>query len=366
MFSFPRTVRLTAITGLVAAMVALAGCSSGSNTADAGDAAGGGGGEKVTLTFSTHLPETHFVSTEAVTILVEEAEAIAKAGGNTLEIEVFPGEQLGAAADQVDNLKNGVFDMASINPPYHPDQTPLSNVFNLPNIADSAGDLTRAYATVLADEDSQIRKTDFADNGMVPLAAIALTPYRVALTKPIDGLSSIENLKLRSGGGVQSDITKALGAVPVAMTAAEQYEGLQRGTLDGGIFNTPAMIDNKTAEVLKSFATNADLGTFSGALVISADTWAELPQWAQDALLQAGEKTTEHFAARIDELGAESDQKLVNDFGLQAFEFSKADLADIAKRLEPITNSWVDSVTQQGFDGKAALDEARAAVDGLK
>lgn len=326
---------------------------------------GGEGEESVTIRLAHHLPETHFVVEESLAIFMQNAEQAAQDDGREIKFEVFPAEQLGAAADQIENLKNGVFDAGLVMPPYNPDQMPLSNAFNLPNIADSSEQLTQAYYEVAMDRESAIYQEDFEKNELVPFATIALPPYRVAMTEPIDGLADLTGKNIRSGGAAQNDTIKALGATPVVMTAAEQYEGLQRGTLDGGLFNTPSMLDNKTAEVTEGFASNANLGGFSGAIVVSASALEDMPDWVEETLTEAGKAATDNYAEKVDGLGEDANEILVSEYGLKEYEFTDSELATISELLKPVEQSWLDSVEGRGAGGEAALTEARSALENV-
>ena len=325
-------------------------------------ASGASGSDEVTIRFADTLPESHFISQDHSQRFIATAEKLAKEEGHELKIEFFPDSQLGDAPDQIDNMTNGVFDMALIAPSYGPDQMPAGDVFNLPHIADSAEASALAYYDLMMDEGSELRSRDFDDNGLQPLSAFALPLYQIALTSEIDGIDSMESKKIRSGGGTQNATIEALGGTPVTLTTSEQYEGLQRGVIDGGIFNTPSMIDNKTAEVLKSFTTNADVAGFVGGLAISQSSWEELPQWAKDVLLEAGEDATDHFAGLVDELGKDAQQTLVDEYGLTAVELTDDQLDELQTRLSPLKEDWVNQ-SDGDFDRAAVLKAAQDAAD---
>lgn len=332
---------------------------------------GGGGGsgaqqDSATIRLSDSLPETHFISKDFSQKFLSEAKAAAKANSCDLKIEFFPDGQLGEPADQIDNMTNNVFDMGLVASPYDPDKMPLGDVFNLPFLSDSAGSLAMAYFAQMQDEKSAIYKRDFKDNKLVPVAAFALPLYQVALTSKFTSLDALKGKRIRSGGGVQNDIIEALGGTPVTLTTSEQYEGLQRGIIDGGIFNTPAMRDNKTAEVLSHFTSNASLGGFNGGLAISESTWSSLPDCAKDVLTEAGVAATEHFADMIDELGKEAAKQLVDDYDLTDVALSDSELGELRETLAPVKQKWVKEVASRKADGALALKEAESTLKDLE
>lgn len=343
-----------AIAGSMVVSALMAGCGGGP----------AGSADEVSLRFADGLPESHYLSKEFVQVFISEAEDIAAQGGHDLTIEHFPDSQLGDTADQVDNMGSGVFDGGLVASAYNTDQMPASDAFNLPTMSDDASVLTTAYDNVLADPDSEIVRRDFAENGTVAIAGAVAPIYELALSSGIDALSSIKGKKVRVSGGVQTDMVDALGGAPVSMSTAEQYESLERGVIDGGVFNTVSMVDNRTAEVLDAFTTNADLGAFSSALSMSSARWDGLPEWAQDALIEAGQVASEHFASVVTGLDKDSIETLQADFDMTAVELSDDDLASIQQTLGSLPEKWAAAAS--GFDGEAALDEARTAIEGAR
>jgi TRAP-type C4-dicarboxylate transport system substrate-binding protein len=341
---------LTALIGAVA--LVLSACGSGSS--------GGSGAASIKL--ADTLPVGHYISKDFTQYFIDQVEKKAETAGKEFTVDFFPDGQLGEAADQIDNINNGVFDAGLIASPYDPAHMPLGDAFNLPFTAPTSDILANAYYDVVTDKDSVIYQTDFEENNLVPMAVFALPTYQIAMTSSISGIDALQGKKIRSGGGVQNDTIKSLGGTPVTLTTAEQYEGLQRGIIDGGIFNTPSMVDNKTAEVLKAFTTNANMGGFNGGLAISDVAWSALPAWAQDVLIDAGKATTEHFSSLMIESKDSADDALVEDFGLTPVELSEDQLAALQARLQSVRKSWTAQVAKQGADGDAALSEALDAV----
>lgn len=350
MARFPKLAVALAATGV---MMTATACAGGGQS---------GGNDEVTIRFADTLPKSHFISMNHSQRFIKTAEALAKERGHKLTVEFFPDGQLGAPADQIDNMQNGVFDMGLVAPSYARDQMPAGDVFNLPRMADSAGTVANAYYGLMQNEESELYARDFRANKLHPLSAFALPLYQIAMTSEIQGIESLKGKKLRSGGGSQNAIIKALGGIPVTMTTSEQYQGLQRGILDGGIFNTPSMIDNKTGEVLTSFTTNADVAGFVGGLAISESTWDGLPGWAKDVLAQAGEDATTHFAGMVDQLGKKAQKTLASEYGMKAVELSDSELHELERLLEPVKQQWVNK-SGDNFNRAEVMKEAQAAIE---
>ncbi|CCG05204.1 TRAP transporter substrate-binding protein DctP [Blastococcus saxobsidens] len=348
----------------VASLVAVSGLAlvtaCGGGGGDGGSTGADGAEEAVTLKLGDILAENHYISEGFTQPLVEQVASVSEEAGCPVSIDVFPDGQLGEPADEVDNLNSGVFEVGHVAPPYNGDQMPLGNVFNLPRMASDASTLGLAYYDLARDAESEIYKYDFERNNMVPFAAYALPLYQFVTSKPIDGVEALRGLNIRSAGGPQNATVSALGATPVQMTAAEQYEGLQRGIIDGGIFNLPSLISNRTFEVTSHFTTNANVASFNGALVVSQPVWDELSECQQEALLTAGEEATEEFATSLPAVEEETIAQLEAE-GLTAVELGAADLEQLDQALSGVADTWLDTLPSDA-PGDAALEEAGAAI----
>lgn len=333
----------------IAILISLAGCGRATEESSG-----------ISVRFSDGLPPTHYLSKNFSQVFIAKSEAWAREHGHSLTVEHFPSGQLGDFPDQIDNMNNGVFDSGLVASAYNTDQMPASDVFNLSDMADDSETLTKAYYAVIRDRNSVVYQRDFAQNTMVPLATAVAPTYQLALTSDITGIDSFDNKRIRSSGGVQNDVIRALGGIPVSMSLAEQYESLERGVLDGGVFNTPSMVDNKTGEVLTSFTPNADAGSFGCALALSEQRWNQLPDWARQALVEGGRAASMTYAKRTDGLGAAATETLEKDLHVKPVRLSSEQQAALSHELRNVSGNWASH--NDSFDGRTALREARRAI----
>src|SRR2546427_12253985 len=75
----------------------------------------------VQLRFSHWVPPTHPMHTAAVAW----AEAIDKASNGSIQIAIFPGQQFGRAFDHYNMGRDGIADIAHVNPGYEPGRFPI-------------------------------------------------------------------------------------------------------------------------------------------------------------------------------------------------------------------------------------------------
>lgn len=327
---------------------------------DSGNGEGGGGAdsEPVTLRLANGLPASDQATRNWVEPFIEKAEETC----DDLTIEHFPDAQLGDWEDAVNILQNSVADLSVVAPPYASGQMPLSSALNLPRLG-SYEARTQAYYDLMMDESSAIHQTDFARNDIVPLASGATPLYElVTVDEPIEGPDALEGLLVRSTGGALDVAVRSLGGEPVAVTAGEQYQALERGTVDGGVFNYIALLSSSLEEVTKHGTLGAGIGSFNFAMAIPSDKWDELSQCAKDALTEAGRHVTD---ARVETVLAEEEEILqeLRDSGFTFYEFSEAERKELDRMLAPVADRWVEETSGEGFDAAQALEEAQAALE---
>ena len=146
-------------------------------------------------------------------------------------------------------------------------------------------------------------------------APFQLHMTKVAPIKPTD----ITGLRMRVGGGTISEITKTLGAVPVALSVPEGYNALERGIVDGTILPYEALHALKLAEVTKHHI-DVRMYTASQFTVMNLAKWNSLPDDLKKVLDDLGGTWAAEFAGaawdKAEEPGIEADKKLGNKFPL--------------------------------------------------
>ena len=96
----------------------------------------------VTLRFSHWSPPQHPMSQIAVP---EWVNAIEKASGGSIKIQVFPSQQLGKAIDHYDMACDGVADITWVNAGLQPGRFPLAQALEMPWLYSDPAGATLAF-----------------------------------------------------------------------------------------------------------------------------------------------------------------------------------------------------------------------------
>src|SRR5690606_37748659 len=181
------------------------------------------------------MGETLPAASSLAQTMMEWAETVEAKSEGRLKIQYFPGGQIVGAKDSLDLLLSGTVDIAYTAPLREASRLALSAVPALPGLPGGAVQLTEAYLDLMQ---GTLFDIELKDLGIVPLLAILTPQYEImTVQKKVLGKSDMGGLKIRSAGGVQGDTVKALGAVPVSISAPETYTALQRKTVDGALFS---------------------------------------------------------------------------------------------------------------------------------
>ena len=188
---------------------------------------------------ATHwLPPVHQIHKE----LMRWSEDLAKRSGNKIAISVLPAGQMGPPQRQFDLARTGVADIAYFLPGLTPGRFPMTDLFQLPFLFTREGHIDQplkaadasAIATTVADDLN--KQAEFEGTKIlysVPSPSGGLFMAKANVRKPAD----LKGLRIRHNGPVGAAQLAAWGATPVAVAPAEVADVMDKGTIDGMIFN---------------------------------------------------------------------------------------------------------------------------------
>ena len=180
----------------------------------------------VNLKMSSWVPAQHPLNPS----LQAWADDIKKESNGTITATLFPSEQLGKAFDHYDMARDGIADVAYINPGYQPGRFPIFAAASLPFLFSNAKGGSAAidawYRPYAAKEMKDV-KYCFAfvhDPGTFH--------SRTKITLPSD----IKGMKVRPATSTIGQMVTALGGTNVQASAPEARDMLERGVADAITF----------------------------------------------------------------------------------------------------------------------------------
>jgi TRAP-type C4-dicarboxylate transport system substrate-binding protein len=228
-----------------------------------------------TLKFAHWVPPAHTLTKSTIEPLQAAVE------GSGLEIEVYPGGELGAGPlEQYVRVVQGVADIVWGLQGYTSSQFPKTMVSELPGALPEG---MTGYDLIWNAYDAGLLDNEFP--GTKPLA-LWLSEPNVFIMKDIDVRTpaDLQGLKIRVSGSAAAAAVESLGATAVQMPAGEIYNSLQTGLIDGVITGSSAIGDFKLDEVANSYTLNAPLGHISFYVAMNQAKYDSLPEEQRAAI----------------------------------------------------------------------------------
>ena len=302
----------------------------------------------VNLKMSSWIPPAHPLNPS----LIAWAADIEKESGGTIKAKLFPSEQLGKAFDHYDMARDGIADLAYVNPGYQPGRFPIIAAGELPFlIANAKGgsaafdEWYRPYAV------KEMKDTHYC-------FAFLLDPEAFHSRHKILVPEDIKGDKVRPGDATQGAFVKLLGGTNVQASAPEAREVLERGVANSIIFPWGSVILFGIDKVLKY---DMDTPMFTTTFV-----WT-MNQAKYNSLSAAQRKViddhcTSEWAEKVATPFADFEHsghaRLAAEAGHQAYTLTPDQLAAWRQAAQPLTAQWAAKVE----NGDKVLDELKAAL----
>ena len=307
--------------------------------------------QEFNLRVADSFPTTHQYSKNTK----EWLDLITERTDGRITFDYFPAEQLAKSADLLDAAQSGLADMVYVSPLYMSDRLPLSSVAALPlvgNVTDQLA-LNEAFQSLVMNE---LNDAEVLPLGVRAVRGLVTAPYQIMSRKDkIDTLEQLKGLKIRSSGGVQETSVSALGAVPVAIPAPDLYPALQRGTVDGILFNLPTAAGYKLQEQLVYSTDNLNLGLFPVMYVINEDVWQTLPEDIRRVMIETAMEVLP-TVLEADKNSKEDFRSVLEANGGGLYQIDDSQIAEWNERLVPVYEEWIQRLEALNMPARAILD----------
>lgn len=304
----------------------------GDSEADASD--------PIELTYAHYIAGPEAAQTKSIE---KWADAAGEATDGQLDIEFFYAGGLLGAEEMLPGIADGRADIGYVGNFYFPSELPLTSVAEVPFVTSNLEAQVRAFEDMYETNDAYRQEWE-ANNVHV----LAFAPTGVNVMGSSSKLAEPEDLsdqKVRAVGLGVSKMIEHLGGSVVAMSFADIYEGIQRGTIDAFTDSPMGVLADFGLEEVAPHITDSGSGTaFIAASVINLDTWNSLPEDVRTAVEEAAD---EYTAVALEDVSATG--MAVCDTFLEAegsfTQWSEADVASTEDAIGgQILDDWVTRV----------------------
>ena len=243
------------------------------------------------------------------------ATELDKRTGGQIKGDVVSLPELGLTGFELVRVtRAGLVDFADVILAYVAGEVPVVEAVDLPALYADFDASIKAHAAFL----QVVRKHEDKLGGVV-LGGYLWPGQYIISRKPIKSPADLKGLKIRVYGAADTDLVRALGMEPVAITFAEVYTALERGTVDAALTGSYPAFAVKLFEVSK-FIVDVNHGPNSGVLVVSKKSWDKLTPDQQQVLRKLGDE----FTQRGWDVGKRTDKEGIDKNREKGMEFVPA------------------------------------------
>lgn len=296
----------------------------------------------------------NFAAEHSSSLAIEKFEEELEASSD-FEVDIFPAQQLGGAAENVQAVKIGAIELMWVGTAYLTRTVPELEAISLPfQFPTREAAFAVVDGPVGAALDEKLAGEGMTSLGYMELGFRQLTNNERAIEK----IEDIEGLRIRLQPNETHLATfRALGANPVAMDVKELYSALEQGVIDGQENPFPIIKVARYDEVQAHMSNTAHFFDFI-SVIANRDWFTGLDEAQQTSVRDAMDTAIAYQRALAAEQDGEALQDLI-DAGMTYTEVSP----DLAAALREATAGVSEEVKGKlDPDLAAMLEEETAAA----
>jgi TRAP-type C4-dicarboxylate transport system substrate-binding protein len=304
-------------------------------------------GAPFTMKVTGHPPETASVVREVFKPAFKVLERMSR---GKIVVDDRWGASVHAEREAVEALRDGRTDFAPCYSAWDTDIYKLVQGLRLPGLF-----ATAEIGTAISEElYSDFLRHDVEKQGIVMGRLKATSAFNLFCMKPIRTLADLQGLRVGGNDGIEGDVIRALGAIPVPGSSLEKKEAFASGALDAmHISDGPAEVFGIGTKA--RYRTSLGLVRNNTEFGMSKQFWQSLPDDLQKILhtwLRAEAQAECQVFYGLE--GARARNKF-RAAGCAFIDFSAADWSEIDARVAPVIGHFVDAEETAGRPAAAMM-----------
>ena len=301
----------------------------------------------VELRFAHWVPPQHPLQVHGMT---EWINSIKEASGGSITVTIYPAQQLGQAGDHYDMARDGITDIAFINPGYQPGRFPVIAAGELPflisNAKGGSAALDAWYRAYAEEEMPDVKVC------LVHFHSPGTFHSRERIAKPED----VSGMKVRPAHATMAAFVTALGGQNFQVSAPESREALERGIADAITFPWNSILIFGIQDAVK-YHLDVPLYATTFGWVMNPATYANLSDNQKKVI---DDHCTSEWAERV-AIGWADDEDSGRDKlkAMEGHEFvvpSEEELAAWRQAAAPLQEKWAEGVTASGRNAEEVMN----------
>ncbi len=285
----------------------------------------------------------------------QEVERLTDGG---VKVEFHYSQSLAKADDSLAATVDGRADIAQIGSIYATSGLPMFTVVELPFETMNPEVQMKAIERLYKESDEF--KRNFEESGVKLLYPLPLGSVLLGLKEPAETPADLSGRSIRSGG-LTSEVLLTQNVNPVAMTATDIYESMERGVVDGYSALALANLPTFGLSPITPNLINPGIGAYSSSIVvINSKIFDSMPEDYQKAVLQASSQGIGYGLDEMGEAGGVACTQL-QEANASITKFADADIADWKSKVT-VDEDWVNRYSERGYKSQTVLDSYRAII----
>ncbi|MGV6871918.1 TRAP transporter substrate-binding protein [Pseudochelatococcus sp. B33] len=307
--------------------------------------------ETVTIRYSNWLPQGFWLWEDVLAPWLKEIEQVTE---GRVKVEVTP-KVVGTAASQYDVIRDGLADLSWMTLGYTPGRFPYIEFGDLGQIHPKSAVLSPLVDKIYREELAQQE----IFRGVVPLSLPLTTPLQIVTKgRNISSVEELKGAKLRIGTPALAPVLESLGAVPILKSAAEAYEMLSSGQIDGQVTNLNTVTGFNQLDLLDGvFHIPGGLGNAVNILGLHEATWDRISPADQAAIMSISGPV---LAARVGQQYDLADERALETVAAAGYYMGKAtpeQIEQVRERVQPVEDAWIARAKAAGLENAAEILE---------
>lgn len=314
--------------------------------------------DTVELTFSTFVPEDNphgLTATWFMEEVTERSDGRITFKPNFLEAGCPAAEHYQCATD-------GRADVVLGAPVYEPQKFPITLISAIQYLGESNDHKARAFAEFYAEEPAVAN--EYAEQGLTLLGLWSTRLMLGGKGDPYEGPADLEGQNIRTVGGPATTALSLAGANPIAMTANEVYEALQRGVVDGYAFSLEG-IAQYSLDDHSDFIVDTQAGGYSALnMVMNRDRHDALSEANRAVIDEVSAELTRYAVGSLADVTNAACDALLENSNVHSFDvWTDAEARKWEKQAAATLRAdWEKTASEHGVDDPSAVFESWEAA----
>lgn len=294
-------------------------------------------GEGITMRLALNQTETH----PSYIALTSFGERLAEGTDQTLQLDVYANETLGAQQEAIQMVSNGSVDMAVVSGTQLENLNPDFLVLNMP------GAFTSIEEQMAVITDAEVQERLFRSleetQHITVLGGYTQGARSIYATQPIETPEDLNGQKIRvQESELHIGMINAMGGTGTPLSYGEVYTGMQAGVIDGAENNEVSYVTQRHFEVAPYWSyTNHLVGL--DYVVINTDRLEAMSDEERAVFEEEWLASMDEFV----ELWDEATQEAIANAEEGGATFLDIDNEPFLERLRPLQEQFITSDSQQ-------------------